>query len=168
MREEVAREGTTNTAPRDQALGGLYLLSEAHILLMASVVEAASSCGSARTTSISCWWGWVPHAPTCQGVLHFCWTDPMVALCALSTQGRMGGPLLWNRWSWCCYSCWLLVGITTYHQNVALPVDHLICWWMQHLDISCDSGRWMACSWGLVLVSHLVVIYNARLLQDAI
>ena len=54
MREEVAREGSTNASPRDEALGGLYLLSEAHILLMASIVEAASSCGGTRTTSISC------------------------------------------------------------------------------------------------------------------
>ena len=54
MCEEVTRKGTTNTASRDQALGGLYLLSEAHILLMASIVEAASSCCGSGTTSISC------------------------------------------------------------------------------------------------------------------
>jgi hypothetical protein len=54
MCEEVACKGTTNTASRYQTLGGLYLLSEAHILLMASIVEAASSCGGTRTTSISC------------------------------------------------------------------------------------------------------------------
>ncbi len=167
MSEQVAREGATYTASRDQPLGGLDLLSEAHILLMASVVEATSSCGGARTTSISSWRGRVPHATTCQGVLHFCRTDPMVALCALSTQRGVRGPFLWNRWNWCCNSWWL-VGITTYHQNVTLPVCRRICRLMQHLDISSDSGWWVACSRGLVLVSHLVVIDNTRLLQDAI
>ena len=52
MCEELACEGATNAASRDQALRGLDLLGEAHILLMASIVEAASSSGGARTASI--------------------------------------------------------------------------------------------------------------------
>ena len=53
MCEQVAREGATYTDSRDHALGGPDLLSEAHILLLASVLEATPSCGSAGTTSIS-------------------------------------------------------------------------------------------------------------------
>ena len=153
----MSREWATTNGAIVQCLWCLNLLSNTHILLMASVEEASTATAGA-------WWTLWVHHTSCQSILHLGWTNAMVTLCSFSIHGWMRHSFLRHRRSWWGNN-WRLVRISTYHHYIALPACCRIMRWMKNLDITSHPWR-VTRSRQLVLESLLVVIDNPRLLHS--